>query len=88
MATEPETDGLDWFDPLAERPQRFVWEDGVHIVKRIDMVPYGIAYTLKCGPMFSFMVPSKNGVVQEAKIKQPKTNCPECLSSKSRSRAR
>jgi hypothetical protein len=88
VAREPEADGLEWFNPYTARPgQAFVWEDGVHVITKTYPDKHSIIYKLRCGTLFSFVVPGTP--VMEARLKLPKPNCPECLiGRRSRSRQR
>lgn len=69
---------IQWFDPLKDGSGRpFVWEDGIHVIKRVEIIPLGIGYTLNCGTMFTFTAIHP---ILEAAIRLPEPTCKECLS--------
>ena len=47
-------DGLIYYDPTERTGDLFVWDDGVHIVNEVKLVPGGIQYILACGQLFTF----------------------------------
>lgn len=71
-------DGIYWHDPLAGKGLPVVWEDGVHIVEKVEYTREGIAYILKCGVMFTFFCKDQN--VLEAKLNlKVEPTCSQCL---------
>lgn len=69
---------LAWMHPADGAGLPFIWEDGVHIVQKVEFIPQGIAYTLRCGVMFTFYAPGEE--ILEARINLPDPTCPICLS--------
>ncbi len=68
-----------WVDPLDLKRQTLLGEDyRVHKVSDTSYTQHGVAYKTKCGLIFTFFTYGQ--AVLEAKIKQPKPTCPECLS--------
>lgn len=71
-------DGIVWVDPRAMQGSSFVWEDDIHIVRKVEVSRrLGVAYVLRCGTMFHFA--AMPGVM-EAKLDLPVfPTCKKCL---------
>lgn len=68
---------LRWFNPFKGAGRRFLWDDGIHAVKKVEMTNFGIGYVLGCGVMFTFEVIGDD--VMEADIRLPPVTCEKCL---------
>jgi len=74
-------DGIRYFDPTVASGDLFVWDDGVHIVNEVKLIPGGIQYILACGQLFTFTTPEKmDRKPLEARLNLPtEPMCKNCL---------
>jgi hypothetical protein len=71
-------EGIRWFNPLQGAGRPIVWEDGIHIVDKVQYNGHGLAYILKCGVVFTFVSPSDDILEAKLNLKGLEPTCPLC----------